>query len=122
MVDCPRQPHDGLLVAGGRAASGTADAETVALHAVVVDDKPETRVDEDMADVFLAVYARNMEIPLIRCAGHEKLAVDINGVLEDSIFTHSSENRPTKFNMRDAVNSYLQKHWKTKPGKAIINN
>jgi len=64
--------------------------------------------DINMADVFLGIYAKKNNIPLIRCQSQENTVGDCDvQVQEKSIYIHSFENLGTKLNKRSAINDYL---------------
>ena len=67
----------------------------------------------NMADVFLGLYAKQFGISLICCANPTNLVRDINELseYENSIFFDSCNNRATKFNKRDAVDRLLKQRW-----------
>jgi|GEM_PF-5568767 len=67
--------------------------------------------ENNMADVFLGLYAKKVNIPLICCATFTQLIKDIKGNFEQSIYFHSCENKMTKFNKRASVDKILAQRW-----------
>ena len=72
--------------------------------------------EKNMADVLLGIYASNQKIPLVQCATDRALVRDCEVEQTNSIYRHSLDDKPTRFNRRNQVNSYLATcGWSTRP-------
>ena len=65
----------------------------------------------NMADVYLGLYARQHRIPLMCCQTTRPLARDIDPSPEDAIYTHSVLGKSTRLNRAKQVDALLQARW-----------
>jgi glycosyltransferase involved in cell wall biosynthesis/LmbE family N-acetylglucosaminyl deacetylase len=65
---------------------------------------------KNMADVLLGIYAANQNIPLIQCASKNALVRDSEIKQTNSIYRHSSDDIPSKFNSRNQINALLAEY------------
>jgi len=83
----------------------------MAYHTDAIKLSPQLFAENNMADVYLGIYAKHNGIPLICCASNGELVKDISIPGSESIYEHSLKNIDSKFNRRHLVNEVLRAKW-----------